>query len=295
MADWLTSDGHFPYLYCILIASLAGWMDAESYYRLGLALARMVLPRPHLVVQTSSLQLYSRFEALAGADGTRFGITDNERSDHDRWGGMSTGDETREGTVAAVNLWLAMRATHFLGLASSAWTHLVLDLIGDGTSRTGDERSRTGDGRSRKGDGVSRMDSLLGDGVGLAAGSHGREGIEGAVGAPLLFWCCGCRTADRYAQALLPPSTWVNGTSARHNNLMLLGTRVNLLVRAASTDAAERPSSVSPSKPLTSSRASPLGGADPPDKASAAALTELSEIKGCAMGPVRADLIPRHE
>ena len=42
---------------------------------------------------------------------------------------MRDGAQTLEGTIAAVNLWLASRAAFFLGLSSSAWTPLVLHLM----------------------------------------------------------------------------------------------------------------------------------------------------------------------
>ena len=44
-------------------------------------------------------------------------------------GGMKRDAQTVEGIVAAVNLHLAARAEFFVGLSSSAWTHLTLALM----------------------------------------------------------------------------------------------------------------------------------------------------------------------
>ena len=111
-----------------------GWTSARTYFELTVALTTNLLPAPRVVLQTSSLSAYAQFEAAAKAHSPalRFGVSDNPRSDHDSWGGLRTGEQTAEGTVAAVNLHLAAEAAFFVGLASSAWTHLVHLLMAGG-------------------------------------------------------------------------------------------------------------------------------------------------------------------
>jgi len=131
----------------------------------ALAIAAL-LPPPHtILLQTSSALSFEAFRKLASIHReVRLVASDNPRSDRDGWAvteakahwkvhnqtrfNQTNGHENvphqppshresphkivDEGTIAAVNLYLASRAEYFITLSSSAWSYLVADMM-DGT------------------------------------------------------------------------------------------------------------------------------------------------------------------
>jgi hypothetical protein len=141
----VTQSLHAVWLYAVCVAQVLFVRDSiekrvelqqhgyglprPDYDELTLAVAHQLLPSPSVVLQTSSSAAFSRFADFAHAHGLSSSASANPRSRNDMWGGMKAGAQTIEGVVAAVNLHLAARAQFFVGLSSSAWTFLVVELM----------------------------------------------------------------------------------------------------------------------------------------------------------------------
>ena len=77
----------------------------------------------NFTLRTSSLRLAARGPPLT------LSYTDNPRSEHDTWGGWQKDkDETMDGTVAAVNAFIARHAAVLIAPRLSSWTNFLLIL-----------------------------------------------------------------------------------------------------------------------------------------------------------------------
>ena len=185
-----------------------GWPSSASYFALTMAITTHILAAPRVVLQTSSLSSYKSFaiRAANASSPLRFGATDNNRSDHDAWGGMQQGKQTAEGTIAAVNLYLASEASLFLGLSSSAWTHLVAQLMVGGVG----EAMLSWCCMCRAHDHYAQ---------GYGGSSAGAAGTESST-PPSGHGPAPSPSGDE--QPWHTPKRWLNGTGGRMNNMILL-------------------------------------------------------------------------
>lgn len=101
----------------------------QAYEQLAEAVATQLLPSPRIILQTSSRDAFERFASHARARNLSVGYTENPRGSHDTWAGWKPGSEMVDGTVAAVNQYLASRAQYYIGLRLSAWTEWVVPAV----------------------------------------------------------------------------------------------------------------------------------------------------------------------
>ena len=99
---------------------------ATALHSLSLALGKRLQLRD-LFVQTASPSALSA--AMSFANASRYlvaSFTENQRSEHDSWGGWAGGSEMGQATVAAVNLQIGASAAALIGPEGSLWTGLVV-------------------------------------------------------------------------------------------------------------------------------------------------------------------------
>ena len=102
----------------------------DLYWNLSVALA-MWLGQTKVFLQTSSNSSLLQFVAVANTSdsGLRISYTENQRSDHDEWGGIGQHADTvtLQGAIAAVNAYVASKAAISVGPSQSSWmAHLSL-------------------------------------------------------------------------------------------------------------------------------------------------------------------------
>mmetsp|Transcript_40258 Transcript_40258/g.117281 ORF Transcript_40258/g.117281 Transcript_40258/m.117281 type:complete len:462 (+) Transcript_40258:55-1440(+) len=103
------------------------------YARLAEAVERHQRPTgPKLYLQTSSARSVDFFREFCANSSLPLAYTESERADHDLWGRRSQSGrqdswqngEMEQGTIAAVNLYAASKASAFVSLSASMWTSL---------------------------------------------------------------------------------------------------------------------------------------------------------------------------
>jgi len=105
-----------------------------AYYELSAALSRRLQQR-HVFVQTASPSALGNFSRFARHAGLQVSYTDNPRSEHDAWGGWSTGGELLASTVAAVNSYISSHASAVVSPSTSVWTAFLWVAMPLGTVR----------------------------------------------------------------------------------------------------------------------------------------------------------------